>query len=775
MSKRELTEEQKPIVRHRTGHALVEAGPGSGKTTVLVARTRRMLKTGADAGSMLVLMFNVEARQSFEARLRRALGDSADIPEVMTLNAMGNRMLKKLVHAGALPREQLVTGRGVDAFMRNALKRAFAEAGDAVPTQMQFQGFQRFCTLVKSQLGPAHEVFEKYSFSQTCSAYVPAFAYLVEDQRRTKKMFLDDQIYRTVSFLTENPTYWSMFAGKYTDILIDEFQDINAISFEMVRGLVGTTTSLVAVGDPKQSIYGFRGSDVELMTKKFAETFSPCSHYPMNRTFRFGHEIALFANNIISVSKDRGNGLAIAHDDNPRSRVERYPIQPSRPSALIELLSPFEGAGRLRETAMLARNFSHLIPFEIELLENGTPFWVYGRKPLLWIPEIAALVCALCIAADRWIMAPDNRMDFVFSMLATPTPFLSHEVLGEIAEEMEGFLDGADRTKLAGILLKHVAALGSRYPGAARGLRDRADVLRLLADGSLQRADAGVIVNAYVAHTGMRDVLLRAAATPDQGAESVANLDAFVKFAEKSGSLAQFLDILSPMAAVKEANPPEGDHVSLMTIHRSKGLEWPLVMMVGLVNGSFPSTMEDSDQEEERRLAFVAATRAMDRLALFYPADPLLERTIKERDWHARSVADATASPFLFDGDIGVAQAITVLLEDGRGGRVVARQDRALSEYIDAVGADVEVQLTEEGRAAVARAAQVALHGIMPPDYRAKADDELYHPEHGACTVLRVLHHPIYQLVVQETGESVTSVVEPGTDWVLPVKLAATA
>lgn len=774
--RRELTGEQKAVVRHTEGHALVEAAPGSGKTTVLVAYLRRLVKTGGNPAAMLALMFNKSAQLAFEARLRRALGEGP-IPDVRTLHSVGNRILAQLVSGGMLPREKLETSsKKADAFARRALKEAWARNGTtATPSQAQYLGFSQFITLVKSDLRPATEVFEESGFAPDCRAYITAFQLLLQDQQKRKVLFYDDLIYRPMVYLDAHPEMWSMFANRYDKIVVDEFQDINAISFFMVQGLAGTRASVMGCGDPKQSIYAFRGSRVTLMTRHFEQVFRPCTRYPMSRTFRFGHEVAMMANNLITLSEDKDLGLVVADNANPKTRVERMPLKAGKDSGVVELLAPYEHAGRLRDTAMLARNFSHLVPFEIELAEAGVPFHVYGREGLLFLPEIAALVCAVSLVAGRWIIEPEDRVHFIFSLLTTPSPFISYDILREVAEEMEPCLEGAARRELPGMLAKTANAIRSKNTRGAQSLDERADALRLLVGGTLAQAPAATIVRAYMAHTRMRDVIERAAPSPEQAAESLGNLDAFVKLAERAGSIDEFLEVLGPMAALKGDEPPVGDHVMLTTLHRSKGLEWPLVMMVGLTRGVFPGSLPDKDVDEERRLCFVGITRAMERLVLFHPEDATLDRSIAEMEWHHPPNEPTSASPYIFDCDHGPVRLATQLIEAGATGTIVARQDRAMTAYMQALGAPITIQLTPEAQAHQVRQASVADCGQIPHGYQPRKGEEFYHPDHGACVVDEVLYPPVYMMRGLNNDERFSTVVDRASGWVIPLKLPATA
>ncbi|MBQ4855760.1 ATP-dependent helicase [Rhodanobacter sp. B2A1Ga4] len=762
---RTLTAEQMAVVNHEGGHALVEAVPGSGKTTVLVARLRRLIRIGRDPTTILAVMFNKDAQLGFVARLRRVCGEK-DLPEVRTFNSVGNAILKRLVSMGRLDAWQLKQGKNLERLARNSLKAAWlsVHGQGSQPSKEQFQEFLQFITLVKSSLSSAEEVWRAGTYAVACRPYVQAFANFLKEQDLQKIMFFDDQIYRPMVALTQDPDLWQYFENRYDEILIDELQDINDVCFFMMRGLAGSRGRVLGCGDPNQAIYSWRGSRVAIQTEEFANAFSPCKHFPLSYTFRLGRELALVANHLIVHNHERGRSMMIAADGNPETTVETIEVKAKQASGIVDLVTPRWKNGTLRDAAVLGRNFSHLVPYEIELAEAGIPYHVYGRVGLLFLPEVASLVCAVSLVADYWIIPPDERFTFLFSLLTTPTTFVENHVLERIAEAMEPATTGPARMGLHAIILEAAAQVRKSRSSAATNLEQRADAVRLLTSGALTDKPAGTIVQAYIRMTGMRETIQRSAATPEQANEMLGTLDAFVRLAERSGTARQFLDVLSPLVAQKEDKPPEGDHLRLTTLHRSKGLEWPLVAVVGLARGVFPDGNVDT-LEEDRRLAYVGFTRAIKQLVLFHPEDSLLARLRTELDLVPRG--HGNASPFLYEAELGLSRALHHAIKQEAPVSVPARRADVADRYLELAGAThVSVTLSAEAAAEAARRAAIKVSGAsIPRGFRLAVGSQVMHRSYGLCRVVTEFHAPIYQVVNVDTGVPFSAVLDQENGW----------
>lgn len=757
---RKLTDEQRAVVAHETGHALVNAVPGSGKTTVLVARMRRLLRIGRTPGSLLAVMFNKSAQLSFLARLQRAMaGQGQGLPQVRTFHSIGNQLNKRLVDIAALQPAKLVVSR---LTMEIEAKRALREAwktyhgGDATPDPDHYASFLEYLTLVKSDVMSPSDVFDKRQYMAICRPFVSAFNKFEDRRIEQRRMYFDDLIYRPVTKLMQSPELWSLFDADYEDIMIDELQDISPIQFEMMRGLAGEQGAVMGVGDPDQSIYGWRGSEVTLMTQAFPRTFAPCTPYPMTRTFRFGHGLALMANHLIVKNNVRDDHLVIACQDNPRTAIEHWPIIRNKPSGIVDLVGPYAAAEQLHRLLMVERNFNHGIQFEIELTEAKIPFFVEGRAPLIWVPEIAAIVCALCLASGKWIVEEDMRSRFLEAILSRPTMYVQGEIIDAIVEDMLKLID-TDPRNIATPLRLAADKVRSSNPRLANNLMDRHHAIRSLASGALINQPPQAVAEGFVRMVDLRGSLQRNATTKEEQVEATATVDAFLAMAGRSATMDEFLDILGPMAAQEAEKPPEGDYLRITSIHRAKGLEAHLVIVVGLGDGSFPGAgMEDTDMEEERRLAFVAITRAIDRLALFHPEDKLLENMRKDSAYQRKQDDLALASRYLYEAEIGGSVAIERALEEGGSSELTLRRNDVGSRYLNEIGCTtISIQTP------------ALKPGQLPPlhrNYRPSLGATLWHPEEGACLVVEQVRHPFYRMQ-RNDGSQFNDAVTPESPW----------
>jgi DNA helicase-2/ATP-dependent DNA helicase PcrA len=763
MTRSHFTDEQRAVIAHDSGHAMVGAVPGSGKTTVLIARLRRLVRGNADPARILTVMFNKAAQVSFDARLRRAITSSSAVPDVRTFHSIGYSMLtKRLVEVGELkPARMITSSRALELEAKKALRQVWLQQhGKGVEmTKEHLQGFLEFITLVKAQTDTPSAVFEERNYGSLCSPYVAAFDLFEEERAERGQIYFDDLIYRPVMHMIAKPELWSLFADRFEMIMADEFQDTSPVQYEMIKGLAGTRSSVMVVGDGDQAIYGWRGSRVSLLTKEFATDFSPCAQYPMTRTFRFGNEVALFANHLIANNRDREDRLTIAAPENPDTRIEQRPLTAKAGSGIDLILAPYHAEHTLSTTALLVRNFAHGVAFELELASAGIPFHVYGRVPLIFLPEIAALVAALSIATDHWIVPDGDRFPFASALLHAPSLYLTREASDTIAEAMEADLAGPNRQKLASHLTEASQGLYTSNARLARALDDRADIVKLLASGALADKAPRVIAEAYIRMTGMREAIERNAITTEQADEAKATLEAFLQIAERSGTAVEFLDMLGPLAAHRQDKPPQEDHASIMTAHRAKGLEFSLVMVAGLARGIFPDVRPESELEEERRIAFVIVTRAIDRLILFHPEDTNLAAMVKDPAFVPVGDPQTQASPYVYEGDLGLVYAISEAIRSGEGGSINARSSDVAARYLDQIGRrDIQIVVSEAAR-------KFQSSKPLPRNFVPDTGEILWNELEGPCEVVRSVLHPVYLMRRARDDGSFHAVIDSSGAW----------
>lgn len=744
------TDEQLAVIEHRGSSACVNAVAGSGKTSTLVERNARLVLE-MDPARILNIQYNKSAQLTMQRKLKARI-QAGSVPEARTFHSIGLGMMKRLIDVGALTPAKLEPSAAVyDQCMRAALRAEWkrVHGRDAFPSQEHAEAFKQFVTRAKADVRPAIEVFRSGDYQIECSPFPAAVARLDEIAREKKICFFDDLLSRTYETLFASPELWSLFANRFEEICVDEFQDVNPVQYALLQGLAGTRARCMVVGDADQSIYAFRGADPSFITTHFARDFAPCTLLRMTYTFRYGHRTALVADHIISKNTERDDKLTIAAPRNPDTVIERIAQTPNAPSGLVAHLQDALHTETLRRCAMLVRYYSTSIPYEIELAEAGIPFHVYGREPLLLIPEIAALVAAMSFATDHWVVPKEVRGRFMAAILKSPTIFAPSELLSRAALDMDRALEiGADASDALFTIANRVDD-----PRLKSRLAKRADVVRLLEAGGLMHLPPAKIIQAYLSFTDFKSALGQGAGTAQQVREIEQNVAAFTQMASRFTSTHDLLDELGPMAGHREDKPPEFDHLPILSMHRAKGMEFSTVYLPGWSAGNFPR--EGEAIEEERRLAYVAVTRAIDTLVFLHPADDTLEEQIADSSVTPVDGKKVACSRFLYEGELGLAehaaQYISALEEkpprrfDGVAPLAVRRRD-VLDPYMKALRIE-PMRLEISDAAAAARTSTRANADLV-----VKEGDLLWNGPH-AYRVQKRSFDRFYYVVPLNSGE----------------------
>ncbi|MFZ5792922.1 MAG: UvrD-helicase domain-containing protein, partial [Pseudomonadota bacterium] len=294
-----LTEEQGAVVHHDCGHALVAAVPGSGKTATLIERVVALVGQGVRPSRILVLMFNEAVQKQFVARLRQRL-PGADV-RVHTFHAFGQRLLRALTARSLAPGAELCTAEWfwLDLAKCALTGLAGCDSGDTDQASRFLACVDRWKA---DLLTPAAVAALD---SPDAAAFGRAYALFEEARERQRVRSFSDLLYDPMRVLGERPEWATIFRDVMSHVIIDEFQDINAAQFALLRVLVGQRTQLLAVGDDDQSIYGWRGSRPSFMLEAFAQAFPGARRYVLSQTFRYGPRLAATANALIERNPNR--------------------------------------------------------------------------------------------------------------------------------------------------------------------------------------------------------------------------------------------------------------------------------------------------------------------------------------------------------------------------------------------------------------------------------------------------------------------------------------
>ncbi|QEM81387.1 ATP-dependent helicase [Halomonas binhaiensis] len=633
-----LTAEQHAVVMHGSGHARVAAVAGAGKTTTLVARVLQLLEQGVSPRRIMVLMFNRSAREDFQRRLSLMAPAGAELPDVRTFHSLGHRLSQSLTRWGALEARQLLTA---DWQLERLLRQATIETltgqeddRDSALESDRLEELAHFCSLVKAEVEDPALLYERLALGEGTGHFVEAYHRVEALMADHRVMTYSDLLYRPLKALESDSGLCRRVQGFLDHVIIDEYQDINAVQQRLLAVLTGSeagcAASVMAVGDANQCIYEWRGAHPDAMLDTFTRIFGKGRDYPLSTTFRYGHALALASNHAIAANRRQTSQLCVAVDNNPDTRV----MLKRGNSAFLETLAEWQKEGRrLNEACLLVRSWTLSVPMQLALLREGIPFRMAREDRFVFrLPLVEALAGYLSLALEPAGLRDPAHLLLVFSQ---PTCFVPRETLAALTlhlAETQRWPASSD------------PLLSRLKPHQKRTLKKRWTLLCELPKLARLRPDA--LLQHVVDEVEAEKVLKRAAVRRDKGEEDIRLLDVLIEQAREVGDLAAFIEQL------RRPVESSDDGVLISTVHGAKGLEWPLVVVGAVNEEDFPHYSRDNPLdaerlEQERRLYYVAITRAIEQLVIMHdlgehrPSRFLAETAVTD----AMNVARALAPP----------------------------------------------------------------------------------------------------------------------------------
>nr|WP_290695088.1 ATP-dependent helicase [Halomonas sp. UBA3074] len=600
-----LTAEQQAVVNHQAGHARVAAVAGAGKTTTMAARVLHLLANDVPPKRILVLMFNRSAKDDFQRRLASMAPAGQALPDVRTFHSLGHRLTQSLCRWGALaPRQLLSADWQLERLLRQASLNVLSDAverRDAALEGDRLETLAHFCGLVKAEMIPPESLYERLNFDPDTDYFPAAFAEAERLLAAEGVMTYADLLYRPLQALEASSALRGRVEGYLDHVIIDEYQDINAAQQRLLSVLVGSRADVMAVGDANQCIYEWRGAKPDTMLENFTATFGAATDYPLSTTFRHGHALALTANHAIAANQRRPNQLCLAAPNNPETQLSVG--QGSR--RLLDALMDWQAQGRaFNEASLLVRSWALSVPFQLALLQAGIPFRLQREDRFVFrLPLVQALAGYLKLSRRPDLLRDPQQL---LLLLSQPTPFVARERLQRLAYQLASTQQWPER---------HDPMLSALKPIQRRTLKKRWTLLCDLP--KLSAWPPADLLRHVVETIEAEKTLKRAAARRDKGEEDVRLLDVLIEQAESVQDPDAFIELLE--------RPVENQAggVLISTVHGAKGLEWPLVAVVGVNEEDFPhysrdNPLSDERLEEERRLFYVAITRAQEQLLVLH-------------------------------------------------------------------------------------------------------------------------------------------------------------
>lgn len=616
-----LTAEQQAAINHQSAHARIVAVAGAGKTATLTHYVSRQLNA-QPTPMMLVLMYNRAAQQSFRQRLHSLCSHNQVLPQVRTFHALGLSVYKRMISEGLLPAKQLqpLSEAVIELQLKQLLQanpRALALMDSPEQLQEWVDTCKQFIVLVKSDIQPPSIALDKLAPSRGADVILETFDRFERWRHQHNAITYDDMLYDPAQRFLLHPQSRLAFTNAFDQILVDEYQDINPIQHFLLQVIAGKRGQVMVIGDPDQTIYEFRGSSPQFITEHFARDFVSPTTYCLTRTFRFGHVLALCANHLISQNKGREDILTVSAEGTPQSKVHVAQCEQHGHKIAKAITQLHEKGGAFNGMAVLCRLWSYVRPVELELMSRGIPYRIDGEQSILHCAEIRPFLYGLdLISGDFFNYNEEQKKQALFEMLTTPSLKIAHAILRRICTAWS-------RTIVPGRLPQTFAQAlpGNLTPYQQRTLGQMADALTQLND----KRPCALALQYYAQILEIPKRLREGAMNPEKGEEQARTVTAFLQFltACPAPSATELRNVLQNMQNGQFTTAM--DAVTLTTIHRSKGLEWPVVFLPNIAEGHLPCNSpggrgsEQSSIESERRLMYVAITRAQKQLFITVP------------------------------------------------------------------------------------------------------------------------------------------------------------
>jgi DNA helicase II / ATP-dependent DNA helicase PcrA len=604
-----LNDAQRDAVTCSDPHALVLAGAGSGKTRVLVHRIAWLMSTGEALGhNVLAVTFTNKAAGEMRMRIEEMLHRPVGGMWVGTFHGLAHRLLRAHTEeAGLADGFQIIDSDDQLRAVRRLVRELELDEARWQPRQVQgFINSRKEEGLRAKHVDPGGDWFTERMVE----------VYLQYEALCERGGLVDfaELLLRAHEVLRDRPDVLVHYQHRFRYILVDEFQDTNAIQYAWLRLLAGQQAQLFCVGDDDQSIYGWRGARIENI-HQFSKDHTGVATFRLEQNYRSTGNILGAANALIANNQGRlGKELWTA--DGSGEPVRRYSAFNEVDEARFvvgRIMQWKEQGGRGDECAILYRVSAQSRMFEEALLANAVPYRVYGGMRFYERAEIKDALAYLRLLGNP---GDDTALERAIN---TPTRGIGTRTVEILRDRAR-----ADSTSLWDGILACLAGnlLSSRAAGAVRGFVELVDELRNNVRGLELYEQVRVVTD----NSGL--VEFHGREKGERGVARVENLNELVAAArqfafeieEGDDPLIEFLAHAALEAGDVQAGDQQ-DAVNLMTLHAAKGLEFPQVFLTGLEEGLFPHqrSMEDSSQlEEERRLCYVGMTRAKVALFLTY-------------------------------------------------------------------------------------------------------------------------------------------------------------
>lgn len=596
----ELNPAQYEAVTTLEGPVLVIAGAGSGKTRTLVYRLAYLVEHGVDPSAILLLTFTRKASREMLTRAVHLLNQGLGQVVGGTFHGVCYLWLRQYGERLGYPKGFTVMDRADQGDLLQMLKERLGYKQLSTPFPRKETVAEILGGVVNKDLSLDSLLTRDYpQFIDHRDRLAKMAAAYQDEKRRHALLDYDDLLLEGRRLLTEHDDLRRHLSRRFQFLMVDEYQDTNRLQAELVRLLACTHQNVMAVGDDSQSIYSFRGANFRNIMD-FPDLFPGTRIIKLEENYRSTQPILDLANEIIAGAQDKYTKcLFTRRADGVRPRLFRTASENEQSRLVVAQVQALVDAGTpLSQIAVLIRAGYHSFDLEIELVRAGLPFMKFGGFKFMESAHIKDLLAHLRVVAN-----PKDTMSW--NRLLLLVPGVGRQTCNKFNAQVQGGFALEDGIKWL------------RSQKRPKELKDLAELLSGL------HAPGQTLMSRMNQALAYYEPLAKA--RYDDYPKRMKDLEHLLTITARYRELQSFLNdlTLEPPSSLADVVTPTADYLTLSTIHSAKGLEWDAVFIIWAAEGRFPafySQERDEEMEEERRLMYVAATRARNYLTLLFPS-----------------------------------------------------------------------------------------------------------------------------------------------------------
>ncbi|MBC7770385.1 MAG: ATP-dependent helicase [Phycisphaerales bacterium] len=597
----DLNAEQRAAVEHGLEPLLVIAGAGSGKTKTLSCRVAHLVANGADPSRILLLTFSRRAASEMIARVGKVMAGDVRIPWAGTFHAIGARLLRELAPVIGIDPDFTIHDRSDSADLMGMVRQELGVATGAKRFPMKGTCLAIYSRVVNADESVADALAAAFPWCREWEAELKRlFAAYVEAKQKQNVLDYDDLLWLWAEAMNE-PALAQEVDARFDHVLVDEYQDTNKLQARILLAMKPDGRGVTVVGDDAQSIYSFRAADVRNILE-FPKAFTPAARLvTLEQNYRSTAPILAASNAVIDLAQERfTKNLRTTRSGGAAPKLVSVRDEAGQAAYVAEcVLEARERGVALTQQAILFRAADFSAPVELELAKRDIPFVKFGGLKFLEAAHVKDFLSVL-----RWAQNGGDRIAGFRTLQLVP---------GVGPARAARILDAMDENGAYGIVRNTAPPAG-----AGEAWEALKDMLGAMAKAPAWPSDLDLAARWYAPLMNERY---------DDARVRMGDIEQMQRIGSTFASRTSFLTDLTldpPNSTSDESGPAfkDDDYLILSTIHSAKGQEWKNVFVLNVVDGCMPSDLgagSSAELEEERRLLYVAMTRAKDELHIITP------------------------------------------------------------------------------------------------------------------------------------------------------------